>query len=340
MTFSQPGVGTCATEVAYKRGYGNPPELREVIARAHITRLWWTIAIAVFDHLTVPVLILAATSTVVRNAGWLALAAAVVVAALAAARQLRALECLVHEASHFNWSRRYRKLGDVLATLLAGVPTGARIADYRASHLVHHGRFGTLSDPDRQRYEELGLEDLNRSGTAAFVLGLLQKFGPYQGGWLATLGSAPVAAALPLSWCALVIVLPGWLMEGWVWAGVAGLAWLVTHLVALPILRFVGESSEHVYREVDTVFAATVSNLGLLQRTLIHPHGDGYHTIHHLWPGVPHHQLARLHRILLAQNAEYRSNLRYRTRVLERPRTGWAKSEARSDARIETGRAA
>lgn len=340
MTLSQPGAGTRATEVAYKRGYSNPPELREAVAQAHTTRLWRTVAIALFDYSTVPVLLLAATSMPVRNAGWPVLGAAVVVAALAAARQLRALECLVHEASHFNWSRRYRTLGDVLATLLAGVPTGARIADYRASHLVHHGRFGTLSDPDRQRYEELGLEDLNRSGVAAYVLGLLEKFGPYHRGWLSTLGSAPVATVLPLGWCAIVIVLPGWLMEGWVWAGGAGLAWLVTHLVALPTLRFIGESSEHVYREADTVFAATVSNLGLLQRTLIHPHGDGYHTIHHMWPGVPHHQLARLHRTLLAQDAEYRSKLRYRTRVLERPRTGWAKAETLPDTCTETGRTA
>ncbi|MFI7275334.1 fatty acid desaturase [Streptomyces sp. NPDC049879] len=290
--------------------------------------------------MTVPALLLAATSPPVRDAGRPLTAAALAVAVLLAARQLRALECLVHEASHFNWSRKHRTLGDVLATLLAGVPTGARIADYRSSHLVHHGRFGTSADPDRQRYEELGLEDLDRSGVAPLTLGLLRRFGPYQRGWLATLGSAPVAAALPFAWCAAVVVLPAWLLGDTAWAALAGAAWLATHLLALPALRFLAESGEHVYREADTVFAATVSNLGFLQRALIHPHGDGHHTVHHLWPGVPHHQLARLHRLLLERNAEYRTGLRYRTRVLESPRTGWPGTETLPDARHERGQAA
>ncbi|WP_091089330.1 fatty acid desaturase family protein [Micromonospora nigra] len=315
-------------ETGYRRGYRNPIALRDAIARAHATNVWRTTAVAVLDHLTIPVVLLAATSPAVRHAGWLVICTAVLLGVVVAARQLRALECLVHEASHFNWSRRHRTLGDVLAAVLAGVPTGARIADYRQSHLVHHGRFGTAADPDRQRYEQLDLEDLDRSDLGSYAVGLLCRFVPYQRGWLDTLGSAPGTALLPFAWCAVVIVLPGWLLGGPVWAGSAALAWLVAHLVALPVVRFIGESSEHVYREADTVFAATVSNLGLAQRLLIHPHGDGYHTIHHMWPGVPHHQLAKLHRVLLSEDDEYRSKIRYRTRVRQRPRTGWTENRA------------
>jgi fatty acid desaturase len=309
-------------DVPYKKGYSSPAALKEVIAEAHSTRLVRTFATAVFDHLSVPVALLAATSPSVREAGGLALAAALTMAVLVSARQLRALECLVHEASHYNWSRRHRTSGDVLATILAAVPTGVRIADYRASHLVHHRRFGTPADPDLQRYQELALEDLDRSGAVRYSIGVLRRFGAYHRSWLSTLGSAPVATCLPFPWCAVVITLPGWLLGGWAWALPAAAAWLVTHQLALPVLRFIGESSEHLYREADTVFEATVSNIGFVQRVLVHPHGDGFHTIHHMWSGVPHHQLARLHRTLLAQDEQYRGRIRYRTRVLEHPRVG------------------
>lgn len=321
MELSQPADPVTEKSV-YKKGYSNPVGLRKVIAQAHKTQLWRTTALAAFDHLAVPTLLLGGTSPTVQAAGWLVFGVIVILAIVVSARQLRALECLIHEASHFNWSRHHRKAGDVLAALLAGVPTGVRIADYRESHLVHHSRFGTLLDPDRKRYEDLNLEDLDRSGIISYTYGLLRRFGSYQRGWLRSLGSTPTATALPFAWCLAIIVLPGWLMEGWFWAGTAGMAWLFTHLVTLPMLRFIGESSEHVYREADTVFEATISNLGLLQRLLIHPHGDGYHTIHHMWPGVPHHQLARLHQILLTHDEEYRSKLRHRIRVLESPRKG------------------
>jgi fatty acid desaturase len=76
-------------------------------------------------------------------------------------------------------------------------------------------------------------------------------------------------------------------VPSWWWFGpVAGLIttaeWLVAFPVALPLVRFVAESSEHVYEGTSTVFDATITNLGFLQRFMFHPHNDGYHTVHHL----------------------------------------------------------
>ena len=45
----------------------------------------------------------------------------------------------------------------------------------------------------------------------------------------------------------------------------------------------------------DTAFNATISNLGWAHRWIIHPHGDGHHSLHHLWSSVPHHQIAKMH---------------------------------------------
>lgn len=307
---------------AYRRGYSNPVALREEITRAHATSFWRTSATAVIDNLVLLLVVWAAGSPAARSRGLTVFGAVLVMAAVIAARQLRALECLVHEASHFNWSRRHRRAADLLATVLAAGPTGSGLSGYRESHLIHHGRFGTAQDPDRIRYGRLGLEDLDRRSLHGYVSGLAKRLGPYQLGWLRTLGSGSAAACMPLVWEIALVTLPAYLLGGLVWAGVSSATWLLSYIVVLPALRFVAESGEHIYQGTDTVVAATISNIGLLHRILIHPHGDGYHTVHHLWPGIPHHRLAGVHRLLIANDAQYRDGLRYRTRVLEYPRTG------------------
>ncbi|RRS01226.1 fatty acid desaturase [Glycomyces terrestris] len=307
----------------YRRGYSTPAALREDIKAAHRTRPWRTAAAAVADQ--------AAMIAACAAAGWLltvqpfAGLVAAVLAAVLTGRQLRALENLVHEGSHFNWSRKHRLLNDVLATALAALPTGARLAGYRESHLRHHGAFGTDEDPDRQRYRELDLEALDRSSAAAFALGLLRRLPAYQRTWWRdSLQTAPALALVPVAWGLAAAAAPAWAAAGPRAAAASAAVWLAGYALALPVLRFIAEASEHVYTGSDTVFDATVSNLGTLQRALIHPHNDGYHTVHHLWPGVPHHRLAWLHRRLMAADPEYATRLRRRSGVLATPARGGA----------------
>lgn len=311
---------------SYPRGFANPPQLRTAIAWAHRTRLWHTCALGLADALSIIIICV--------GVGWLwrhTAVAALVLAPLAAVvvgRQLRALECLVHEASHVNWCRRRRTVNDLLATVIASLPTGAALGPYRTAHLLHHGRFGTDQDPDLQRYRELDLEDLDRANAARFAGQLARRFVAYQRGWVAAISASPATLALPLAWAGLAVVVPGWLLGGPACALAALIVWTVGYGLVLPVVRFIGESSEHVYREADTVFDATVSNLGLVQRLLFHPHGDGYHTIHHLWPGVPHHRIARLHRMMVENDDFYAANLLMRSRLLERPTRAWQRATA------------
>jgi fatty acid desaturase len=305
----------------YRRGYSPPKAMRSTIADAHRTRFGLTLAVAVGDHLVVFLMIAAA--------GWSALHTSAVVcviitvlAVLVVSRQLRALECLVHESSHFNWSRGHRRWNDVLAFVLAGMPTGARISGYRASHLLHHGRFGTAQDPDRQRYLELGLEGLRVQSRWGVARHLIRQLPRYQIGWMRALRASPVYALLPLLWT-VIAVAPTALILGSRAAVVGALVWLVSYVLVLPVIRLIGEASEHVYAGTDTVFDATISNLGGWQRLVVHPHNDGYHTVHHMWPGVPHHALRKLHESLIEQDPDgYGRRLRYRTRMLEVPRSG------------------
>ncbi|MFD8889981.1 fatty acid desaturase [Streptomyces sp. NPDC059566] len=93
----------------------------------------------------------------------------------------------------------------------------------------------------------------------------------------------------------------------------------VSVFVFLHVLRLIAEADEHIYSDSGTVFDATVSHVGLLHRVPVHPHADGYHTVHHLWPGIPHHALRRVHFMLMVQDPEYARRIRIRYRLLDTP---------------------
>jgi len=309
-------------EQPYKRGYTVSPELRTLIAQGHQTRLGLTTLTAVIDCLLVAGACVASAWLFTTVALPYAILAFAVACALAG-RQLRGLECLVHEASHFNWSRKHRKVNDILAFLLAGVPVGAKIADYRTSHLLHHGRFGTSVDPDLTRYRQLNLEGLRRDRFWTFVRDMVTRLPRYQLGWVSAVTANPVYPVITVAWAALFVLLPAWLLLGAAAAWIAFGSWLVCYVIVLPIVRFIGESSEHIYSTTETVFDATISNIGFWHWVLFHPHNDGYHTIHHMWPGIPHHQIRRIHQELTLLDADnYGKQLRYRTRVLQDPVVG------------------
>jgi fatty acid desaturase len=85
----------------------------------------------------------------------------------------------------------------------------------------------------------------------------------------------------------------------------------------------IGEAGEHRYRPGDTVFNATISNLGWAHRWIVHPHGDGHHTLHHLWSSVPHHRIRQMHHALADLDADiYAAQIYWRANVLETVRQG------------------
>ncbi|MGH4020732.1 MAG: fatty acid desaturase family protein [Pseudonocardiaceae bacterium] len=313
------------SEQTYKKGYSAPSQLRDNIKHAHQTRLAVTVTSAVVDIATVGGVGLVAGVAVTRLPWWAA-GFVVLAGAMVIGRQLRGLENLVHEGSHYNWSRHHRRLNDALTVGLAAAPVGAKVQDYRAGHLRHHGRFGTDHDPDLQRYRELDLEAMDRNSRGTFTLSILRRFPSYQRGWLREVGADSLWSLVPFLWAGLIVVAPAIALAGTSAARGAGAAWVLGYLAALPLLRLVAEASEHVYTDSSTMFDATISNLGWVQRYILHPHNDGYHTIHHMWPGIPHHQLARVHRTLMLHDPDgYGARLRYRATIRQRPiRSGQA----------------
>ncbi|MFG2684053.1 fatty acid desaturase family protein [Streptomyces sp. NPDC048392] len=303
----------------YRRGYTSPRGLRDQLAAAHRTKLWRTVCAALADHTVAGGLALLVAWLWVRAAPlWgmsLALPASMVIA-----RHLRGLENLVHEGSHYNWTRHHRRTNDILAFSMAALPTGQRLRNYRDSHLLHHGQFGTDADPDLRRYRELGIEGISRESLLGFASQVAVLLLRYQRGWLRELRMDIGAISAPVIWSIVAVGCPATLWLGPTGGVVAAGAWLTSMLVILPVIRFIAEADEHSYSDSSTVFDATITNTGWVQRFLFHPHGDGYHTVHHMWPGIPHHTLVRIHRLLMAEDEKFASRIRTRTRVLSGPR--------------------
>jgi fatty acid desaturase len=304
----------------WARGYQPPDEARAVLKAACRTNIVRTTVTALGDLSALIVLALAGAAAhrvLPGVAAWLVS----LVVVLVIGRFGRAQECLVHEASHRNWQRNGR-LNDVLANLLAGYPTASQVGGYRRQHVVHHAHLGSPDDPDIQRYEEFKLEELTGLRRRALVKAIGRRLPRYNWGWYTTIGTNPVTMALSGAWFLVVFGLVG-LLGGAAFAVAAWAHWLVGYALVLPVIRMIGEAEEHRYLAGDTVFNATISNVGRAQRWIVHPHGDGLHTLHHLWSSVPHHQLPRMHEALSEMDPEtYATSIYWRRRVLEDVRKG------------------
>lgn len=245
------------------------------------------------------------------------------IGALIAARQMRGLECLVHEASHFNWIRRPRSLNDVSANLLAAVPMGMTVAGYRRQHFIHHNSYGSDKDPDYVRLQELNIYNLISDNSTALIFGLVVRFPKYWIGWMKAIGTRPRNIGLWLAWHSMVlsglilfqmsIGMPAEnafrnVVISW------GLFWLLPMAFLLPFIRFVGEIDEHAYPSPDcssdaTLFNTTITNHGFLHKLLIHPTGDGYHLAHHLFPSVPGWSLRIMHNHMIDLDPALRAQI-------------------------------
>lgn len=306
---------------------GRNSDAERILNDAQRTSLARSVGAAIGDH----VAIVAAAA-----AGYLAVAAALaastvgmsllalatnLVAVAISTRGMRGLENLVHEAAHYNFSRN-KKLNDRIASWLVAAPLFQNLRLFRDGHGPHHKDLGGPEDPDLARNRRFHMDVLDRGSTWRYFRAQLRQLPQYAVQWFRAVGTDRRTLALGLAWhavacCAIAGLLNASLLTV---LGCWAAYWLVPFLVLLPVLRFTAEADEHTYAGATTIAEATVSNLGWFQRAMIHPHGDGYHTLHHLRPGIPHHRLPQAHHRLLSDAYEaYGRNLRVRTRTLQVP---------------------
>ncbi|KAL9599859.1 MAG: hypothetical protein Q9219_003553 [cf. Caloplaca sp. 3 TL-2023] len=231
------------------------------------------------------------------------LARAIYVAAvLVIASRLRALENLVHEASHNNLFSSTGLHHDL--QFLYAFPTFRIVEDYRRSHLIHHKFLGDRrKDPDVVRLYGLGLDKLPEH--RFWYLGVLPATGFLTYEYLVTTvlefwQSPSARVSKMVYWTAVLLgVVLANALRGFV------NYYLVPLLVILPVTRYWAEISEHLGLDLRGVFGSSRSNIGFVHRWYMNPHNDGYHAVHHLCSQVPFYLLPKAHVALMESSAEF-----------------------------------
>jgi fatty acid desaturase len=229
------------------------------------------------------------------------------IAAFMIASRQQGLQNLIHEASHYNLSR-HRPWNDFLcwtATFL--LHPFMDMEEQRRVHVRgHHTQFLDLPNDNIFRgYKMQGLDVLplpsrwkslailGRGFFRSYRWQVLSKISPT--GFLQSTGILGGLAGFGLLLALLALFPRAGFMSLTVWL----LYWAVPAVVIVPAIMFVVVTSEHVSTFGTTEFERSRNKLGFLNRVLLHPHGDGFHMLHHLYPGIPHNHLARAHRLLM-----------------------------------------
>lgn len=226
-------------------------------------------------------------------------------------RGMNGLDNLNHESSHKKLFQN-QVMNYWISLLFCYLPLGMSPHFYVKDHLNHHKWLGNYNlDPDRLRHRELDIEcfpiprrDLIYHFFYRITIILIPTY------LLDILKSIIFSPDVPqkerisrrLFWILLFIILT--VLDGW---KDFTLFWLVPFITSFKILGYLAEISEHggLYREGKRDIDLARNNLcHFLLRFLIYPHNDCYHLTHHLFPGVPHYNLALAHQVLL-EDKEY-----------------------------------
>lgn len=236
--------------------------------------------------------------------------------AVLCARQLRALELIVHDAAHRNFFREQGQWNDRIADLLFAAPVGQSVRQYRTTHLRHHRRFGTADDPCCARMLELSRIDPGpRPADMSWETWLIAKarfYWCYSSSYYRTVARDAAWGTFAL-WqiiMSVITMLIAWQLfeiRPLTWLIAWCLVWIVPLFLFLPIQRLLAERGEHDYEGGTDEFSSTIMNLGFVHRAILHPWNDSYHLLHHLHPAVPQSRHRWVHRELERIDPAYRA---------------------------------
>jgi fatty acid desaturase len=260
--------------------------------RLPTARIWRSLSDIIFDWAMI-----IGVTWVVYRVGWtLGLFAFVIVG-----NRQRALGNLLHEASHRNLST-HPWVNDGIAHLLLAPPLLNSLPVYRNLHAHHHAWLGhPQRDPDF-------LEPIRRKGdhwyhafircliTPSAIVSVLM-------GHLSNQSTTRWQRLAILSWWLAVGISLELLRGRFALTFIA--LWFGSRITVFHAITTFREMTDHYGLEPNGVFRFTreIPDRGLLS-WLLHPHHNGYHLTHHLFPSTPYHQLPQLH-AQLTKHHEY-----------------------------------
>jgi fatty acid desaturase len=253
-------------------------------------------------------------------------AATYILAVLVIAGRQHAMLAIMHEAAHLRLSKNHT-VNDFLGNCLAAFPILAATEWYREHHGKHHRYLNSDQDPDWSRKVNFDEWKFPQS-TKRFIGTISKQFivGGYE--WLNLMvtmsGLFPLrrlndhnrAKTLALKATYYLVSLSVIFYFGL--GSLFLIYWLVPLLIVFPALQRIRSISEHFgLAHTHELNATRNIESNWIERALLAPHNINFHLAHHLYPGVPHYNLNKLHQRLLTcsdyrahahQNDSYLSN--------------------------------
>jgi fatty acid desaturase len=233
-------------------------------------------------------------------------------------RALRGFENLTHEGSHANFDRGSKRRNDSVVNWACSYWVLISVEMFWGPHEVHHKHFGSNEDPDKRRFDSLGMDEMPRHSPGLMVLYLLKVLPTYVLDYWKQFSNKKGQLQWSLGLHVLLAGFVSLTFYNYFW-----LLWLiyfwVPFLLYLPVHRFLAEAEEHHYKGATTEFGSTFSNLGKLQRWFLHPHGDAYHLLHHMLPQVPHWKMPTAHWLLATLDSTFNGGS-IRKSIFDNPR--------------------
>lgn len=251
-------------------------------------------------------------------------------------RQQLALAILMHDGAH---RRLYRSGGtnDRVGQLVIAAPLFFSMDSYKKLHLKHHLNPLVPDDPDlsliggypisrRSFYRKLARDFLGISyfKFIRYFIYLNSASGPGKrresdapapaGKGAPSRPGGPAASPLSRGWIIGSIALAQFLIFSALW--LSGHPWLYLTLWVLPLMtvlqvllriRGIAEHAGYAPGPDQRLNARTVVNPA--QTFFFAPHGVHYHIEHHVYPSVPYHRLARVHRLMRERGSIPETNL-------------------------------
>lgn len=208
----------------------------------------------------------------------------------------RALGNLLHEASHHNLSGT-AYVNDWIARIFLAPSLNNNFRFYRSQHAKHHAWLGDPQhDPD---YLPQVTHDADQ-WFAVFVRMLIEP-ATLASSLMGHLGKKQVhfldRISIFIWWIGFLILIGSTL--GIHFAIAFSTIWIAAKTTVFHAITTFREMVDHYGLEPRGILQYTreTPTLGCLS-VLVHPHHNGYHLTHHLFPHIPYYHLPRAHRLL------------------------------------------